>query len=130
MSENTDLKLTAEAWAEIVIERWERKIMRLKIGFYKGGGDLAKSFAFHVNADANGNPELIEFAFNYYGKFVDMGVGNGVQLSEVSVSNRKAKPWYSKTFFSEIERLRVIMAEKYGQKAQMTIVNNIEKTEI
>lgn len=125
MSENQDLKLTAEAWAEIVVERWEEKIMRLRI--YRSG-DLARSFTHHVIANANGNPELIQFAFAYYGKFVDMGVGNGVKYGDTGSGNRKAKAWYSKTFFAEIEKLKIIMAEKYGLKAQMTIIDTIQET--
>ena len=123
MSENLDLKLTAEEWARITIERWEMKIVRLKIF---RTSDLIRSFKFHVQANANGNPELIDFAFNYYGKFVDMGVGNGVKLGEVEESNRRAKPWYSKTFFAEIQKLREILADKYGIKAQMTIISNVD----
>lgn len=124
MSENLDLKLTAEAWAEIVVERWENKISRLRI--YKSG-DLARSFTHHVISNANGNPELIEFTFLYYGKFVDMGVGNGIKYGEVEGSNRRPKEWYSKTFFSEIEKYKEIMADKFGQKAVMTIIDTIDE---
>jgi len=129
MAENLDLKLTAEAWAKIVIERWERKILRLKIGQYGNNSthELAKSFTHHVITNADGNPEQIEFTFNYYGKFVDMGVGNGVKYGE---PGRKAKAWYSKTFFSQIEQFKIIWSEKYGLKAQMTIIDTIQNTTI
>jgi len=124
MSENLDLKLTAEEWARITIERWENKIARLKIF---RSGDLARSFEHHVIVNANGNPELIQFAFLYYGKFVDMGVGNGVKYDDVEGSNRRPKPWYSRTFFAEIEKLKEIWAEKYGLKAQMTIIDTVDE---
>lgn len=122
MAENTDLRLTAEAWANIVIERWERKIERLRIGH---SGQLVRSFTQHVRAQADGRVDLIQFAFEYYGKFVDMGVGRGVPFDKVEVSNRRAKPFLSKTFFSQLEKLKDILADKYGQKAQITIVNEI-----
>ena len=124
MSENTNLGLTIEAWADIVIERWETKIERLRIG---NTGNLAKSFYQHVQTQANGNPELIIFTFEYYGKFVDMGVGRGVPLSQVEFSYRRPKPWYSKVFFSQLEKLKDILADKYGQKAQFAIITNVEK---
>jgi hypothetical protein len=60
----------------------------------------------YVNSQANGNPERITFAFNYYGRFVDMGVSRGINYEKVEFSNRKAKPWYSKTFFGQLEKLK------------------------
>ena len=120
---NTNLSLTVEAWARIVIERWENKITRLRI---HQSGDLAKSFAVHVFTQANGNPEKIEFAFNFYGKFADMGVGRGVPMDHVSTSKRHAKPWYSKTFFSQVKRLSEILSTKVSQRAQLTIITNVE----
>lgn len=122
MAENTDLRLTAEAWANIVIERWERKIERLRIGH---SGQLVRSFTQHVRAQADGRVDLIQFTFEYYGKFVDMGVGRAVRIDKVEFSNRRAKPFLSKTFFSQLEKLKDILADKYGQKAQITIVNEI-----
>ena len=124
MSDNTNLGLTVQAWADIVIERWETKIARLKIG---SSGQLIKSFHQHVQAQANGNPELITFTFEYYGKFVDMGVGRGVKIEDVSSSNRRPKQWYSKVFFSQLEKLKDILVEKYSRKAQFTILTGVEK---
>jgi hypothetical protein len=124
MEANTNLGLTVEAWADIVIERWEQKIVRLGISHT---GALLRSFYHTVQTQANGNPELIVFTFEYYGKFVDMGVGRGVKKEEVEFSNRKAKAWYSKTFFSQLEKLKDILAAKYARKAQLEIITNVEK---
>jgi len=123
MADNTNLSLTVESWAKIVVERWENKITMLRIHH---SGNLAKSFAVHVFTQANGNPDKIEFAFNYYGKFVDMGVGNGVNMDQVGGSNRKAKPWYSRTFFSQVKRLSEIISENLATRAQLTILTNVE----
>jgi|SRR5665647_1617589 len=122
MADNTNLSLTVEAWAKIVVERWENKITMLRI---HQTGNLANSFAVHVFTQANGDPDKIEFAFNYYGKFVDMGVGNGVKMDQVDSSNRKAKPWYSRTFFSQIKRIGEILRDKYAHKAQILMITNI-----
>jgi len=122
MADNLNLGLTVEAWANIVIERWETKLQRLNI---RHSGKLADSFHQHVQTQANGKPELIVFTFEYYGKFVDMGVGRGVKFDQVEFSNRRPKPWYSKQFFSQIEKLKDILAEKYGQKAQFEIITGV-----
>ena len=80
MAENTDIKLTVEAWAEIVMERWLDKIDRLGIGYSM---QLADSFQMEVISNAGGDVARIEFAFKYYGKFVDMGVGKYTKLDQV-----------------------------------------------
>lgn len=123
MSENTDIRLTAEAFAKIVIERWEQKIIRLNVVH---SGKLVNSFASFVGTQANGNVDFIQFTFEYYGKFVDMGVGRGVKKEEVEFSNRKPKQWYSKVFFSQVLKLKEIMVEKYQQKGVFSILLNIE----
>src|SRR5665648_298391 len=110
MADNTNLSLTVDAWAKIVIERWENKIVRLRI---HNTGNLAKSFAIHVFTQSNGDPDKIEFAFNYYGKFSDMGVGTGITAGEAGSGNRKKKPWYSKVFFGQVKQLGVILRSKY-----------------
>ena len=122
MANNTDLSLTIDAWAKIVVERWENKITRLRIHHT---GDLSRSFAIHVFTQANGDPDKIEFAFNYYGKFVDMGVGRGVKMDLTGNGGRTAKPWYSRTFFSQVKRIGEILREKYAYKAQLSIITNI-----
>jgi hypothetical protein len=124
VADNSNLGLTLQAWADIVIERWETNISRLGINHT---GQLLRSFYHHVEVQANGAPELIEFTFEYYGKFVDMGVGRGVTMEQVEVSNRRPKPWYSKTFFSQIEKLKDLLGEKYERKAQLAIVTNVER---
>ena len=119
-----DQQQTVEAWAKYVIERWELEILRLNIS---ATGQLLKSFTHTILTQANGNVEKITFAFEYYGKFVDMGVGRGVNIANISQSGRKAKPWYSKIFFSQVKKLSEIMKEKYGQEAKAVVVESISK---
>lgn len=123
MADQPNMSLTVEAWADIVIDKWENMIARLHIG---NSSTLINSFAQHVVTQANGNPGRIEFVFEYYGKFVDMGVGRGISIGEVEFSDRKPKPWYSKTFFSQVKKLGEILSEKYSQKAKAIIIENIE----
>lgn len=123
MAENTDLGITVDAWAKIVIERWEQKITQLGI---RRTGKLLNSFQHYINTQAGGNPDKITFAFEYYGKFVDMGVGRGVNMQEVGNSNRRPKPWYSKTFWSQFEKLKDLIVQKYEIKGQMSIISEME----
>lgn len=103
----------AERWADIVIERWIRKIQSLNIG---STGELLKSLQAQVAVDANGNPAKITFLYLYYGIFTDMGVGRGVKLGDKS-DTRKKKPWYSSVFLKEVNILGRKMAERYGYEA-------------
>lgn len=125
MSENLNIKLTLKAWADITIDKWEQKIQTLKISYTH---QLIESFANEVIANAGGDAARIEFAFNYYGKFVDMGVGKGVKIEDIGMvqTTRRPKKWYSKTFFTEITKLKYILAEKFARKAAVTIIENID----
>lgn len=112
------------AWAQITIERWEEKIMQQGIG---SSNTLINSFTHQVNTDSNGNPTLIIFAFEYYGRMVELGVGNGVPYAEVEQSNRTAKPWYSQTLAREVKALAALLAQHFGTKATVVIKNAIEQ---
>jgi hypothetical protein len=124
MSEITTFEILQQ-WAEIVIQRWLSKISRLDI---IDSGELMRSFTSQVYVDASGDASKIVFTFLYYGIFPDMGVGKGVPYEKVGQSNRKAKPWYSKQFYTEVKKLGYIMAEKYGEKA-MEAISLIESKE-
>jgi hypothetical protein len=130
MSKNTNITLdsTAQAWAEITIKTWLAKIQKLNIGSTQ---KLATSFVHHVITNSQGNPEKIELAFLYYGRFVDWGVGNGIKLKDVafyqSIRTRRRKPkqWYSTVLRGEITRLVQILEQKYALKSQIAIVNKL-----
>ena len=126
-------------WAKITIARWEEKITQLRIG---DSNTLINSFAHQVITDSAGNPDLIRFTFEYYGRMVDMGVGRGMPIGNRSTSqfwdaredngrlikkNRKPKPWYSKPFGREVHKLGELLAQAYGQRAVAIIVNQIEQ---
>ena len=93
---------------------------------------LFNSFYHHVNTNANGDPDRIDFAFRYYGKFLDMGVGKGVtllnkeHLKAIGLNHRREQVWYSQIFFAQVQRLKEILAEKYAAKASLAIMTNLE----
>lgn len=126
MAENTNLSLTVEAWADIVIKEWLKKIDALGIIH---SGNLAESFERHVILNASGDPSRIMFMFNYYGKMVDYGVGKGITLSEreekIALGNkRKQKQWYTSVFYKQLVVLRHLLEEKTAKNIEKLIVIN------
>lgn len=132
----------AQAWAQITVKRWKRNLSRMNIG-QMSSGELLRSFQYKVLAGAGGDVLKIEFAFKYYGKFVDMGVGRGTSLGDHPQSRtgrrfspsfsgmiRKPKKWYSKSFYAETQRLLEIMKEEYGHKGQLLITEHLSDSAI
>lgn len=128
--EEPNLKLTLQAWTDIVIKIWKEKIIKQNI---RSSNELFLSFASTIQSNADGNPEKIIFAFQYYGKFVDMGVGKGVTLEtyndmvNAGLTNRRKKPWFLGTFEYQVEKLAEIMEEKYATKIATAMVNSLEE---
>jgi hypothetical protein len=139
MAENINIALTVEAWADIVIKNWQRRITELKIG---QTGQLYDSFRSEVISNSGDFPERVEFAFNYYGRFVDMGVGRGMPIGTIQqlggeffkkrnergqllTHNRRAKKWYSSVMYSQAIKLSSIMQAKYGIISSAIIKENI-----
>jgi len=136
MNNNLNLNLTYNAWSDFLIERWRKKIHLLGIGYSQ---HLYESFEKELFFSAGGDMGKIDFSFAYYGKFVEMGVGKGTPLGEVSViatdrrligkdtgNRRRPKKWYTSIFNTEVRKLGFIIAEKYGQKATFSIVENLK----
>jgi hypothetical protein len=125
MDENLNISVTVTAWADIVLDRWLQKIDSMKIS---NTYELANSFIQQVITDSGGDPQRIEFAFKYYGKFVDMGVGKGITLEDIGKRETKRRPkkWYSGVFYAEVTKLAQLLAEKYGKIAAVTIVENLD----
>jgi len=124
MANNTNISLTIEAWADITIRNWLDKIDKLNIN---RSFQLYNSFVHHVVSNAGGDIARIEFAFDYYGKFVEMGVGKGVSLEDVGIdTKRRPKRWYSKTLYAELIKLSELLAEKYAHKGALAIVESVQ----
>lgn len=112
-------------FADITIERWEKRIYQLKI---RQTGELIRSFTSHVRMDANGKPELVTFTYLYYGLFPDLGVGRGVKMEDAPSGNRKIKPWFNKVFWSRLNWVARRTAEQYGLDASEQIKVIMERT--
>jgi len=126
--------LVASEWGRIVLERFERQMEALGVGY---SFQLQDSLELQLIGDGM-NLREVQFMFNYYGKFVDMGVSRGIDLSEVKAlstdrrlggneigNRRKPKKWYSPVFYSEVEKLKYILAENFAKRAAISITENI-----
>lgn len=116
-----------QRWADEVIREWDRKAIEL--GIHEG--HLLNSFANHVVWAAGGRVDRIEFLFEYYGKFVDMGVGKGVSMEDrdalVALGiRRRPKPWFSSVFYRRVKYLKHLMAESTAQQTVNVVVRNVK----
>ncbi len=128
MSTNLNINLTIDAWAEILVKMWRNKITELDIG---ESGTLFDSFAVDVISNSGGSPERVDFAFMFYGRFVDMGVGSGVYVGNPGQVDTKRIPkrWYSSTFISQTIKLREILSEKFGRLGAAVMAENLRQGE-
>jgi hypothetical protein len=103
------------AWAKVVIQIWKQRMIQQRVGFYDRKYTpshtlLMQSFVHHVNTQSNGDVQFIEFMFNLYGRFVDIGVGKDTPIGNSgdlgANFKRKRKPWYSKAWFLEVRKLQ------------------------
>jgi len=135
MSDRSNIQEFANAWGDITMERFHMKLDALKIGYSLQLEDSLTLEMMSSGADVS----RIEFSFNYYGKFVDMGVGRGMSLGEVAEggisrrlvgredgNRRRAKKWFSPVFYTEVTKLKHLLAEKFARKAVLTIVENMD----
>lgn len=136
-AENTNLNETLEAWAGITLKRWWKKIDTMGIG---KTGALRRSLKYHVTTSAGNDHFKIEFFYAWYGKMVDMGVGNGTKVGQVrenktsrnlegrhTGNRRRAKAWKSPTFYAEASTLNAILMEKYGRKTLLNLKEELTK---
>lgn len=126
----------ARAWAKITVKEWRRNLVRMKV---MDRGALFRSFMFSVIGSAGGDVTRITLAFEYYGRFVDMGVGRGTRIGQVKENavsrrlegkmlgnRRRPKKWYSRRLAAETLRLEEIMAEEYGIRMTAMVKETLE----
>lgn len=126
-----------DGWARITIELWKKELRKKKIGIT---GDLANSFQREIKRQGAEIAEVM-LKFKMYGRFVDMGVGNGVKAYErgtnransvanrrygtnLASSGRKSKLWLNKIKTAQAYRL----GELLGEKASQTLIKDFNNT--
>lgn len=114
---------TVRAWADITLKIWREKINDLKVW---DTGSLYASLENALFTAAGNDVDKVEFSFNLYGIFVDMGVGKEIfKGNDGDVGYdvyRKRKEWYSRIFYREVMRLKEILIEKFGEGVAEQIV--------
>lgn len=119
-------------WARYTAVDLQKSLIRKGVG---ASGDLNFSILYDLIGIAGGDITSILHTFNYYGKFVDMGVGRGQKIEDVKDSRimydllghgRKPKKWFSITYYAEIQILQEVMAEKYGEQGAAIIKETIQ----
>lgn len=119
----------ARKWTEITVLRLKSSLQTKKVG---KTGKLLTSFAYSVSV-GNGEYIKILLSYMYYGKFVDMGVGKGINMATaLSGGNfkRKRKVWYSQTIGKEITKLSFFMARKAGAQAANILLDFPDRIEM
>lgn len=101
-------------------DRLKKNLIDLNIGHE---GDLDDSI--HEKSSKNGDSVTGTLTFNFYGRFVDWGVGKGTSLLELQTgvalragrmnSRRKPKPWFGLQYAHELQRLRELAAQNTQQ---------------
>jgi len=119
------------AWADVMVKMWRDRITQLPVIDTR---ELYNSFVMHIIKQAGGDLSKIEWAFKQYGIYQDMGVGretargnsgsikSGLKTGKNGklTLKREQKPWYSKTFYREVMKLKEYMAFWYA--AQSTVI--------
>jgi hypothetical protein len=145
-----NLKGLIAAWSDIAIERFQKEQTEKVYGVmglrttkrgvqrtmlsrnYRFGNQIRSKRTFALRSDwknratlggANGGGiTRVQLSFLMYGRFVDMGVGRGVDSALARYGrvrangetlNRKPKKWYSRRKGHETHRLRELLARYY-----------------
>lgn len=120
-----------DAWANYAIKEFQKNLAKRKIGVT---GALFNSFKKQLDL-ANGDVNAVTIKFLMYGRFRDMGVGNGLKAYErktnkanliaskryganVSYVGRQPKKWYNKPKVSQTLRLKELLVQEMGTKIQ------------
>ncbi|RIV20510.1 hypothetical protein DYU11_20920 [Fibrisoma montanum] len=145
INEKINLKGLILAWNDIAIQRWQgelddkvyRSVQRkYRNRFRDARGKYAKSsnnsygrtmrlrsdWQSRVYAEKGGGISGLRISFLLYGRFVDMGVGNGIDYAESKYrrvrangepTQRRPKRWYSRRKGYETYRLRELLSKYY-----------------
>lgn len=129
----TEIHKVISDWARYTIERLQKSIDKRHIG---DTGSLRYSLLYHLAALAGGGVESVKLEFNYYGKFLDMGVGRGQKIESVKSNRevynlvgggRRPKQWFSKTLWGEVAALTELLSVKYGDQGTRMIKESIQQ---
>lgn len=119
------------AWSKTMTNIWLEKLSAYNV---RDTGALmnsvADNLAHNLIKNANGDIEVIEHFFNYYGIYVEKGTGREITKGNDGDlgfhPNRKRKPWFNSKFYYYCMKLAEKMAEISGKEFTHIIQNIIE----
>ncbi len=127
-----------DGWAKITVERLKEQLIKKNIGVT---GKLMQSLAYNIIRNAEGDVSKAQVMFNYYGRFVDMGVGKGVKIgdrkelnnvnsrvAEAMQKHRRPKKWYSKQFWGEVIALSEVLGKHFGHVGLRTVESELRNS--
>lgn len=131
-------------WAEGVYKNIRANFETQKVFPFKpypdspdASGSLYNSLYWKISNAAGGDTQKIDFFFNYYGLFVDLGVGRGQKYAQVDNADpsvygkrykiwkgrgdRQSRPTILREIRQEVRMLRNSLAARYELKAIYTL---------
>ncbi|QIP16833.1 hypothetical protein G8759_31410 [Spirosoma aureum] len=151
INQKINLKGILSAWNQIAIERFQgelaekvytssrrssRKRSRRRRYASRLSGKLMTDWRSRVYGDSSGGGLLgTQLSFLLYGRFVDMGVGNGIDAAEAKwrrtrkngePTTRQPKRWYSRRKGFETHRLRELLTQHYVNVSLDALENFLE----
>lgn len=137
---------------EEVYPGWNAKNAAVRGDSWKSTGQGFDSFYFHIlhaseSLDVGVRDWAVEFMYNYYLNFVDMGVGKNRPISKVNrtlsadhdirymsswnpAEGSTQRPAIAMEFRHQTARMRTYMANRYGYEAQILLMNSLDGFEV
>ena len=131
-------------WARIAVERFREAMKKENVHI----GALFESFVYNVVAGSEGNVQLAQLRFKFYGRFVDMGVGRGFPIGsrrgigsskflerrnakgQLRRVGRKPKKIYARPLAGQVKRLNELLADNFKITAITALENSLEQASI
>lgn len=128
---NKTLEGTMREFVRFNIEKLRRSARQTWKAMHSG--DLDDSFSSRITKGSSKVSGRV--MFNFYGRFVDMGVGKGKTLVESQTGRallrgrtpnritRKPKPWFTNVMAAERHRLAEVVAENVAEATTASVAN-------
>jgi hypothetical protein len=121
---------TMQDFVRFSTEKFQKAVWRLDV---RQEGDLYESFKSRISSRSGNITGSIKF--NFYGRFVDMGVGKGLTLIEKQTGRaltnsrnpsritRKPKTWFTPIWTRDRERLSEVLARDVAKASGQNLAD-------
>lgn len=121
--EKINFRALAKEFPEIAKKEMTDRFRKLKIG---ATGALLDDMSFRGKVLVNG--VMVEIDYWYYGMFVDMGVGNGISLGDVTVARMIGAGRRKKNWTRKLAAFRHRLGELYTQIAADEVTQHVNQS--